>query len=806
MNAHSRIFLASLVAWLLAGCGGGGDSAATADAPVAATTADAAPAEASAHPPADATIFEDDGANTGSLSKLRADIAALDTTTGSSDDFEGSFNPVPSGWSIVWWGTKPSYTVQRESREGYAHAGSGALLMQVKKVPADSGMQLVRAYPFANGQAYSAGAYLRTDATGGAVVEVQIRRNAKPYQVIASKRVTLTTAWQRVAVEGTYPFSDAGSLRVVPSSVGAAIYLDDVSVTPIASKAESASTGTTLPAWGGAETQTTTLKSYAMDEDFDKFAPGWTYNAWGNTTPIKWAAGRETAAGYVQSGAASQKFQVLDKGGGEIHLISKFAFVKGKTYRASLYLRSDQSTPVLVAMRRDANPYDNFASKNVTLNTSWQRVEIEGTYPSDVAGSLRVALKNATGTVWVDNVTIASVERNDMAPYSTATVSDKLFGMHINKLGSHYNWPGMGTRIIRLWNTGTTWRDVEPTNNGWNWTSGGGYRLDMYVNFITRTQPGTAILYTLGQTPQWASSTPTVDGLYGMGASGAPTNLEDWRDYVRVLARRYAGKIRYWELWNEPDYAPHWAGSTATLVEMARIAREELLAADPNNKLVSPGLTKGQGMQALDRYLSAGMGEHVDIIGYHWYYWTDPESLGGLIDNTRTLMKTYGVDNKPLWNTEGAFKCDVNVTDCSSVTATTAQIRSVNARAMFMMAVKGVANFNFHFWESSEPYKKLVESDFVTQTDASRTFAEARSWAQGAQVVDGFRTADGVYGVRLRRGSTDAFAIWSTKADTVVNLPAEWTVSRMRTLDGAESTVPSSRQITLGLEPVLLNP
>ncbi|MES8964717.1 glycosyl hydrolase, partial [Cutibacterium acnes] len=163
------------------------------------------------------------------------------------------------------------------------------------------------------------------------------------------------------------------------------------------------------------------------------------------------------------------------------------------------------------------------------------------------------------------------------------------------------------------------------------------------------------ILMTLGQTPQWASKTPGVEGLYGMGASGAPANMEYWRDYVRTLARRYAGRIRYWELWNEPDFQQLYNGSIADMVEMARIARQELKAADPENRLISPGLTTAQGLAWLHRFLSAGGGRYVDAIGFHWYFGDRPESIGAFIDNVHTLLRQHGQDDKPLWNTEGGL-------------------------------------------------------------------------------------------------------------------------------------------------------
>ncbi|BAL94423.1 glycosyl hydrolase [Rubrivivax gelatinosus] len=823
MNVHAKFCFASLLVALVAGCGGGGaDSTSDADGQAAGAATDAAQSKSAAgqtdiapDPGSDTAVFTeapiqvppgDDEAYTAAASPSTVTASASTQSPGSAaEDFESGFTSLPAGWSINWWGTRPNYTVGPETRSGYTHAGAGALRLQVGTVASNSGLNLVYSRGISKAGSYDAQAYLRTDNANGANVEVQLRRNAAPYDVVARKQLVLGTSWQKVHLSAAYPFPDAGSLRVVSLTANANVYIDDVAISPMAS-AEAVANAVVLPAAGGSSVEVTPVKTTTMDEAYTTYAPGWTYNYWGPQKPT-FSASRETEPGHVYAGAASQKFQITNKNGGEVQLVSRYAFTKGKTYRAVVYLRSDVATPVQVTMRRDTQPYDNFAAKSVTVDTNWQKVEIEGTYLATSDGSMRIALKNASGTLWVDEAVIAEVKRNDFAPYNaSAAIPDTLFGMHVNKLGTHDKWPGMSTRILRLWNTGTTWRDLEPTQDGWNWTTGGGMRMDMYVNYVARNAPGAQILYTLGQTPLWASSTPDVNGQYGMGSSGVPRNMDDWRDYVRTLARRYVGKIRYWEIWNEPDYVPHYNGTPAQMVEMTRIAREELLAADPANKIVSPGLTKGQGMQFLDYFFAAGGGNYVDMVGYHWYYWIDPEMVGPMVDNLRVLMTTYGLQAKPIWMTEGAFYCDTTQTDCSTATPTLEQSRSTNARAMFTMAVKGVANFNFHVWEASDAFRQLVQADFITQTEAGKAYAEARSWAFGARVVDSFRAGSGVYVVRLTRGGVDSFVLWSTVDGETVAIPGAWNVNTVRSITQTESPLPSTRQLRLGLEPVLLKP
>jgi hypothetical protein len=177
------------------------------------------------------------------------------------------------------------------------------------------------------------------------------------------------------------------------------------------------------------------------------------------------------------------------------------------------------------------------------------------------------------------------------------------------------------------------------------------------------------------------------------------------------------------------------------------------------------------------------------------------------MDNVRGVMKAYGVGDKPIWNTEGAFVCNpAVVANCSTAVPAAEESRGVNARAMFMMADKGVTNFNFHIWEATDNYRKLVEADFVTPTVAAKAFAEARTWLKGARITDAYRTDDKVYVVRLTRGADNFVVLWSTQANTVVTLPAEWTMTRTRSLTGTEAAIPATRQLSLNVEPVLLKP
>ncbi|MCM5681334.1 hypothetical protein M8A51_17545 [Schlegelella sp. S2-27] len=758
--------------------------------------------EAGAATPGALHMGPEEGAATESAMALST-TSADDPTLVTSSDFEGTYTGRAPGWSVNYWGAV-KFAVSRETTSSNVYAGNSSQRFRITSRPAGSEAHLIRSYGFENGKTYRMAVYLKASAATTATV--QMRYDLKPYTVFASKKVNLTTGWQRVEIEGAYDFAGGGSIRLQVGSTNVDVYVDNMTLREVLPTASDASDGIVLPAAGGSATQIVSLASSNLEGTYASTAPGWRVNYWGTPTP-SWAVSRETRGEHVHSGSSSQLYRVNSIGNGDVHLTYPFGFKKGKKYRATMWIKSSVNATVQVFMRRDIHPWDPFATKTVAVTPTWQKVEITGTYLADVGGTLRVSPKTMGATVWIDDMTISEVVENSMAPANTDAIPSTLFGVHINKFGTHQQWPGLGHGVVRLWNTGTTWRELEPSNGVWNFTtSTAGRRLDMLVDYVKKNDPSANILYTLGQTPQWASKTPGISGLYGVGASGAPANMADWRDYVRTLARRYAGRIRYWELWNEPDYGPHYNGSVSEMIEMARIAQEELKAADPANKLVSPGVTAGQGMPWLNNFLAAGGGSHVDIIGFHWYFDTSPEKLGPAIDNVRQLMATYGVADKELWNTEGAPGCDALIYTCSAFVPSIEQKRSTTARALMMMWAKGVSNQNYYFWERTEALSKLVESDYRTPTAAAVAYKEIATWMKGARMVDAYRVNDKVYVFRMNRGTENYVIMWSTAGGTVVNLPSSWSVYKTRSLSGTEASIPSSRQLTIGIEPVMLKP
>ena len=149
----------------------------------------------------------------------------------------------------------------------------------------------------------------------------------------------------------------------------------------------------------------------------------------------------------------------------------------------------------------------------------------------------------------------------------------------------------------------TSWTALEPLKGVWNWQP-----LDIWV--AAAEQHGVAdILLTLGQTPAWASTNPDDVNYVGAGAPAPPADNQDWRDYITAVAQRYKGRIRYYEIWNEPNDTTYYTGTVAELAEPTAEAYSILKAVDPGNTVVSPAAYRPG---YLDQLLQAGVGANVD--------------------------------------------------------------------------------------------------------------------------------------------------------------------------------------------------
>jgi hypothetical protein len=130
-----------------------------------------------------------------------------------------------------------------------------------------------------------------------------------------------------------------------------------------------------------------------------------------------------------------------------------------------------------------------------------------------------------------------------------------------------------------------------------------------------------------------------------------PEMLDGYKKFVRFMVRHFRDRVRYFEIWNEPDGKYAWgnkpnAKEYAQLVkEIAPIIRSEA----PESKIVmaAVGFRPGKGSDYLKSCLDEGVAKLVDVMTIHPYYGTPQQSQDYLdypdyIHNWKSLVESHG--------------------------------------------------------------------------------------------------------------------------------------------------------------------
>lgn len=277
------------------------------------------------------------------------------------------------------------------------------------------------------------------------------------------------------------------------------------------------------------------------------------------------------------------------------------------------------------------------------------------------------------------------------------------FGLIAHRINAGSPWPPFEFGSWRLWDSYVTWSALQPSPNKWDWR-----RLDGYVQVAEErhVEP----MLTLALTPTWASARPTEKSGYKPGNAAEPRSLDDWREYVLRVATRYKGRIRQFDVWNEPSDTLYYTGDLRTMVEMTCSAYRIIKEVDPNNIVVSPAPTgPGRHLKYLDDFLAAGGKNCIDVVGYHFYVLTTmPEAMVPLIRDVRDVMAKNGVARLPLWNTETGWWIENTdgTPDHSSINPKWKKLSAVGdaenylARSFIVARSLGVDRFYWYSWDN----------------------------------------------------------------------------------------------------------
>jgi hypothetical protein len=383
------------------------------------------------------------------------------------------------------------------------------------------------------------------------------------------------------------------------------------------------------------------------------------------------------------------------------------------------------------------------------------------------------------------------------------------------------NWPSAPIAAIRLWSTGTYWQDLNPAPSVYNFTT-----LDRWI--AAAQAHNVDLIYTFGETPAWASSGPAiVCGTNGSpnGSCAPPNDLnsdgtgsnQHWKDFVTAVVTRAAGKIKYWEIWNEPTVSGYWVGSNQQMLRLAQDAFAIIKSIDPNALVATPAPSTGINGVAnwMGPYLALGGGKYADIISFHGYNWStqagvypQPEAIVPLVNNLKSVLVVNSQNNKPLWCTEGGWG------DTTGNGFTDQDLHAAYlARHYLLQESEGVVRYYWYAWDNGLDSAGLPDGLWVPTTGVTRAgmaYQQVENWMVGA-VPTGQCTSKGNIWTcdYTRANGYQAEAIWDTSETCSNNVcttnsqPVPSQYIHYRDLGGSTTNI-SGGSVPVGAKPILL--
>ena len=153
---------------------------------------------------------------------------------------------------------------------------------------------------------------------------------------------------------------------------------------------------------------------------------------------------------------------------------------------------------------------------------------------------------------------------------------------------------------VRFWRADFDWPKIEPKEGKWNFAE-----TDAIADALAKAKIECVAI--LGYNPPWIKLEKNTPGA-----------TEKYCNYVRKVVERYKDRIRYWDLWNEPQYS--WNGDKYLFAEIQKKAYEVIKSIQPDAVVNFNGYPFEEELRGYTREQLNHVGTGVfDAIGLHPY-------------------------------------------------------------------------------------------------------------------------------------------------------------------------------------------
>jgi hypothetical protein len=331
---------------------------------------------------------------------------------------------------------------------------------------------------------------------------------------------------------------------------------------------------------------------------------------------------------------------------------------------------------------------------------------------------------------------------------SSNGVPETLFGSHVLhsrccvKPRDLTPWPPQVTYVSRMWDTGMTWADINTADGKYNWSGTG---FDAYV--AAAAASNTQLIYTIAKTPAWASSNPTDPCCVRLPGSGQctvwpwlpgqcvpPSRNSYWTTFITKVVNRAAGRIKYWECWNEPNNPWEWNSTQTNMVALCQLAYQTIKNIDPTLIVLTPAVGDPGWMTG---YMAAGGGKYADVMTMHAYPKNakKPEAEVAVQHAAQfsSIAAAYMGPNVSLWDTESSW--GDNITDPTLQAAFAAKYYLIGYSAKIERRYWYAYDLNSRHSAALWYNHSIAPAGSATLTSAGFAVQQVQKWMIGATPV-----------------------------------------------------------------------
>lgn len=242
--------------------------------------------------------------------------------------------------------------------------------------------------------------------------------------------------------------------------------------------------------------------------------------------------------------------------------------------------------------------------------------------------------------------------------------------------------------------------------------------------------------------------------------------VEGYARYCEFMVRTFKDKIRYWEIWNEPNWEGFWKPKPDAVdyTNLMRAAYKVCKQANPDCTVIGCA-TSGVPFDFIEGVLKAGGAECMDALSVHPYRYPRPpeDGMGDDLAKLRAMMDSYGAKDLPIWITEIGWPTHKGSTGVSPE-----RQADMLVRAYIESIAAGVETIFWYWFGNDGPDPTYNEHNFgIRYADGSPkpayvAYQTMTNHLQGEEFSRSLQIGDSLRAHLFTKGESEVAVLWCT--------------------------------------------